>query len=55
MCHHNAIAAERVDRKDLVDLWSIVGLILHPSVSNSPTWIHSHPMGKQLIQTLYVF
>ncbi|XP_062593014.1 GATOR2 complex protein WDR59-like isoform X3 [Saccostrea cucullata] len=58
MCTHNASVAGAVGRKDLVQLWSMVGISasqkLKPSddPDDGPPWAQ-HPFGKEMIKYLF--
>ena len=56
LCEKNRKAAVLTGRADLVETWSLLGLImdseLKPSPSASETPWASHPFGRKLLQSL---
>lgn len=57
ICNHNKEVAKNAHRPDLVQLWSYLATIVHPSVyfedksQRTQHWVH-HPLTKKLLITL---
>lgn len=58
LCAKNGLAAKKLGRKDLVQLWTLMGHLMHPSLHPSPSgsmeapWSY-HPFGRKLVASLF--